>query len=404
MPTRSKVKINKSAVDKLTVGDKIWDSEIAGFGVRANKGSKTYVLKTILHGKQKFITIGKHGAPYTPDAARKKAQELLGKIVQGIDPKKESYKGMTVSALCNKYMTDHAEQHKKPSSQRMDRTNIKNHILPLLGNMRVQDVNYTDIETFRNSVKDGVTAPSDPARVIKEQGGGSATTGGEGVANKCLALLSKMFELSIKWGIRKDLANPVRGVERYKSKAIERFLNPLEIRTLFEALDAMEETKPMFVAAIRLLLYTGARSSEIQTLKWEYVDFDARLLRLPDSKTGAKVIRLNEDAIKILQGMKRLENNPYVIIGGKDASYLVNIRKPWADLLKKAGLENVRIHDLRHTFASIAVQKGITLQEIAALLGHTNTATTQRYAHLAKDQISKANDNIGSAINNYKKK
>ena len=155
---------------------------------------------------------------------------------------------------------------------------------------------------------------------------------------------------------------------------------------------------PFVIAAIRLLLFTGARLGEILTLRWEYVDLDRELINLPDSKTGRKLIYLNSLAMDVLTDLPRVEGNPFVIVGNKAGAHLVNIRKPWYRSREAAGIDDVRIHDLRHSFASIAVSGGLTLPLIGKLLGHRKSATTERYAHLADDPIRAANEEIAQLL------
>ena len=155
---------------------------------------------------------------------------------------------------------------------------------------------------------------------------------------------------------------------------------------------------PFIMAAIRLLVLTGARLNEILTLQWEWVDFDAQCLRLPDSKTGAKTICLNPPAMQVLADIPRLENNPFVICGGKPGAHLINLQKPWRRIRKLAGLDDVRLHDLRHSFASIAVASGMSLPLIGALLGHSQPQTTARYAHLSDDPLKKAVKTVGDKM------
>ena len=205
------------------------------------------------------------------------------------------------------------------------------------------------------------------------------------MANKCLALLSKMFNMAERWGMRPDGTNPCRHVDKYRSQPRERFLSEQELARLAEVLAEVagdgSET-PFTVAAVRLLVFTGARLGEILSLRWEYVDFDNAMLFLPESKTGKKVIYLSAPALEVLTNIPRIESNPYAICGEKDGAHLVNLQKPWTRIRKRAGLENVRIHDLRHSFASVAASGGLSLPMIGKLLGHTQAATTQRYAHL----------------------
>lgn len=403
MPKRSDIRITKSRVDELTPGQTIWDSEIPGFGVVANKNSKTYKLKYRLKGTQYMLTIGTHG-PLTVDEARKRAATHKSQVYAGENPAEtKKAVGLTVEALCHEYMVKHAEVVKKPRSVDSDRANIKNHVVPLLGKLPVRDVNATDVKKFKNDVQAGKTAPSDPKSVQKAQKGGSPVTGGKGVANRCLALLSKMFNLAETWGMRSKGTNPVRGVSKYKENPKERFLSDDEIAQLWRALERIETTgdegMQYPVAMVRLILLTGARRGEIQQLKWSMVDLENAKLDLPDSKTGRKTIHLPKQAVDELRTLHRLKGNPYVIVGAVEGKPLQNIRKPWKRIVTEAGLDNaIRLHDLRHTYASLAVRNGIDLYRAGKMLGHHNVETTQRYAHLEDKAFKETAIAIGDAI------
>lgn len=427
-----KVKITNAVIHSLAPGDIAWDTDIAGFGVRCQKKATIYFLKKRVHSVQKWFTIGKHGEPWTVVKAREKAVSYLGMIADGKDPAQEradSKERPTIKYLMERYLEDHAREHKKPSSLRADEANIQNHILPLLGKKHVVDVSDADIDQFKKAVRAGKTA--------KASKGAKAVSGGSVTANRCLALLSKAFNMSVRWKWRSD--NPARLVMKYKEVKRERFLSQQEFAALFDALHAEEkEGGNLFaVAALRLLTMTGARHSEILTLKWAEVDFENSRLNLPDSKTGSKSIFLSPPAKEILASLPREKDNPYVVCGTKRGTHLVNIRKTWQrvkeratlniwrqddalklridaskshnfntliSLLKKEnfdltrGLMDVRIHDLRHSFASIAAASGMSLFMIGKLLGHSQAATTQRYAHLADDPMKLANDTIGMRL------
>ncbi|WP_192385782.1 tyrosine-type recombinase/integrase [Mesorhizobium silamurunense] len=403
MPKRSQIRITKMKVDALSPGTQLWDSEISGFGVVANAHSKSYKLKYYHKGRQRMLTIGVHGSPLTVDQARKQALIYKAQQQSGEDPATvKQVVGVTVEALCAEYMEKHASVMKKAGSAHMDQANINNHVQPLLGKMAVSDVTSADIETFKLAVKSGKTAPDDPKAVQKRQRGGSPVKGGTGVANRCLALLSKMFNLAETWGLRPKKSNPVSGVTKFKERAKERFLTVDEINRLTTHLDKLEDEGELGmqfpVALIRLLMMTGARCGEIQTLKWSMVDIDGGWLNLPDSKTDRKSILLSKQAVKLLRGLPKVTGNPYVIIGGKDGKHLQNIRKPWMKIRSAVGLDDVRIHDLRHSFASIAAAEGIDLLTIGKMMGHKNSATTQRYAHLTDDHLRKASQSVGDAL------
>jgi len=195
-------------------------------------------------------------------------------------------------------------------------------------------------------------------------------------------------------------ANPVKGITRYPERPRERYLNEEELARLYQALEEeLEERGNIYiVAAIRLLVFTGARLNEILTLKWEHVWLDDSLLILPDSKTGKKGITLNTPARKVLETLPRISGNPYVICGQKEGRHLINLQKPWRRIRKRAGLEDVRLHDLRHTFASMAARQGGSLPAIGALLGHTQSQTTQRYAHMIHGYLKDLNEDVGRGL------
>lgn len=440
MATR-KVKITKTTVDKLKVGETVWDTDTSGFGIRCQKKAKVYVLKKFYNGNQYWFSLGKPSEGMTVTEARDKAKKYLGQIADGEDPaliREEKKKRPTVKDLCERFLSDYADEHKKPSSIRMDKKNIQNHILPLLGKKFVSDVSLLDIDRFKMAVKDGKTAKS----LSPTSRGGSPVKGGAGAANRCLSLLSKAFNLSIRWGMR--TTNPVQHVQKYKENKIERFLSEKEFTALAEAINQFEkreETNAYAIAAIRLLIFTGARRSEILSLRWDAVDFDRQVLKLTDSKTGAKVIYLNPPALELLSTLSRQSQNPYVICGLKPKSHLVDVNRVWRhiraratvslclqneaiqylvklnnieketltlktlkSLTDNAGIElgshltDLRLHDLRHSFASIAVGSGMSLPMIGKLLGHRQTVTTARYAHLADNPLKEANDAIGKRL------
>lgn len=405
MPPRSLEKITKSLVDRLEPGQIIWDREVHGFGVRCQKKSKSYILKTVSRGEQVWTAIGKHGSPWTPDTARREALRLLHEIQNGRDPRRK-YPGVAgrvrVSDLCERYLEDHAIPHKKASSVRTDRKNIENHVIPLMGKLFVDDVTRADIEAFQKAVRDGATIKGRP----RNYKGGAVVKGGTGVSNRCTALLSKMFNLAEAWELRPQHSNPVRAIKKYREGQKDRFLSSAEFERLGQVLAELERDNaesPFVIAAIRLLMFTGARLGEILSLRWSYVDFDRAILRLPDSKTGAKTIPLNTAALDVLNSVPRMLGNPFVIAGGREGQHLVNLQKPWHRIRTAADLSDVRIHDLRHSFASIALAGGVPLATIGKLLGHKTSLTTQRYAHLADEHLRAAAEAIGAALSQGKK-
>lgn len=380
------MKLTKKAIDLFTYNggwDVRWDDEVKGLGLRIYpSGRKSFIFRyTSRSRKKKTITIGPYGA-FTLYKARETAQAMRVDVSQGHDPlavKQADRNAPTVQALAERYMTEHAEVKKKPKSIKMDRANLDRHVLPLLGTAKVYEVSRDDISKLHHKLRD-----------IPYQ------------ANRVLALTSKMFNLAEKWGLRQDGTNPCRHVEKFAEKKVERYLSNEEISTLSNVLNEAESSQtemPSVILTIRLLLLTGSRLSEILTLKWEYVDLDNSCLRLPDSKTGAKTIYLPPSAAELLRSTVKIEGNPYVAIGRRHGSHLVNLEKPWRRIRTKAGLENVRLHDLRHTFASIAASGGMSLPMIGKLLGHSQPQTTARYAHLAANPLKEAVETIGDQIN-----
>lgn len=403
MAKRSSIRITKTVVDGLSAGQVVWDAETKGFGVRCQSKGKSYVLKTVVQGRTRWLTIGLHGSPWTPDSARIQAKKLLGEIVQGKDPTEEAKtrERVRITELCTRYLERYATPKKKASSVQLDAMNIRNHIIPLLGRKYVDDLTTTDIEIFKIAVRDGKTAPSDAKAKQKSQGGGLIVRGGPGVSNRCLTLLSTMFNQAELWGLRSKASNPVKGVARFSEKSRDRYLSVTEFGKLAATLDNVErsEAESIYaITAIRLLIATGARLSEILTLQWNHVQLDRRRMRLTDSKSGPKTIELTAQAVDLLKGLTRIDGNPYVIVGRRHGQHLIDLQRPWQRIRAAAGISDVRIHDLRHSFATIAAQNGFTREVIGKLLGHRSSETTRRYAHLAESYIAQENDKIGQLL------
>lgn len=374
-------KLTKRCVDAAKPGTTIWDGEIPGFGLRVSKsGARSYVLKYRRGAAQRWLTIGRHGAPWTPETARSEAKKLLGRIEEGQDPaaeRAENRTAETLSEFAETYLANYARQQKKASSVAEDERNLKNHILPALGRIRMRDIARADIARLHLSMKATPYA-----------------------ANRCRALLAHMFKMAERWGVRPENSNPCVHVDKYKEKGRDRFLSQAELKRLGRVLAFLERKSvaPYDIAAIRLLLLTGARLSEILKLRWDNIDFEGKQIRLSDSKTGAKTIALSAPALAVLSALERQDKNPHVICGAKAGAHLVNIQKPWRRIRKAAGLSNVRLHDLRHSYASVAVAGGMSLPLIGSLLGHSQPQTTARYAHLADDPRLAAANTVASAI------
>jgi len=359
----------------------LWDTAETGFGLKVTpSGKKIYILQYRVDGRQRRYRIGQHG-DFTPEEARQEAKRLRGKVAGGNDPaedKAQKKRSPTVSDLAARYMSEHAWVKKKPYSARQDELKLNSVILPRIGRIRAAAVKRSDVGKIHNNLR------NKPYQ-----------------ANRVLALLSKMFSLAEQWGLRPFGSNPCLGIQKFKEKSRERYLSPQELGRLGETLRRVDEEDkelPSVPLAIRLLILTGARLSEIVGLRWEHVDLDDEVLRLPDSKTGAKLIHLNRAAVDLFSNAPRVDGNPFVCPGTKPGGHLVGIQKAWSRIRALAEIKDVRLHDLRHTYASIAAGEGLSLPIIGGLLGHKKAATTERYAHLADNTKKEAANQIGSKI------
>lgn len=399
------VTITKRTVDALAMpatGEAwLWDDRLTGFGVRARNGSKTYLLQyRNAAGRSRKFTIGKHGV-ITPAEASEIARELLARIRLGADPAEERQdrrQSLTVTELATLYLADGpaSRPDKKPSSWARDRSAINRHILPLLGRKDARTLTKADIERWQADVAMGKTA----ADVKTGFRGRAIVEGGKGAAARALATLSSMLAWATDRGILKG--NPARGVLTFKGEKRERFLSIDEVARLGQALAAMVAERalnPRAADAIRLLLLTGCRKSEILTLRWAHVSTESRRITLPDSKTGARIVTLPDAAINLLATIPKEIGSPYVFPAHRGAGHLTLPYKDWQRVAKRAGLEGVRIHDLRHSFASAAVAGGASLYLTAKLLGHKQSRTTERYAHFADDPIRAAANAVADLLN-----
>ncbi len=373
--------IDAAGYERKSGADYRWDTVTTGFGLRVYpSGKKSFVVNYRVRGKQRFMTIGPYGV-LTLHQARSKAREILARARLGEDPSGKrlgDLRAPSMKDLSVRYMEEHATAHKKPATAAADRRTWDRIILKKFANRKVKDINHEEVAALHTSLR------KTPA-----------------MANQMLNIMSKAFNLAETWGWRREGTNPCRRVQRFKSERRERFLSAEELARLSEVLAESERTQsenPNVVAAFRLLILTGCRVGEILNLRWEDVDFERRCLNLPDSKTGPKTVYLNAPALQVLAGIEHLTGNAYVVPGRIEGKPLATLRFKWHRIRKKADLKDVRIHDLRHSFASFGVGLGLPLQPIGKLLGHSQIATTERYAHLADDPIRQANEKIGDHI------
>jgi integrase len=289
---------------------------------------------------------------------RREAKRLLAEVAAGRDPataRQEERNALTFGELVDLYLAEGAG-HKKASTLKADGGRIEHHLRPVLGKLRADRIGRAEIERMRNAVAAGKTAMKVTSGEKRRPG--SIAAGGKGAAAQCVALVSSIYAFAISRGVRVD--NPARGVKKAPVRKLERFLTEAEIARLGEVLDveAQKSGNPYPSAAIRLLLLTGCRKSEITNLLWDHVDFERECLRLPDSKTGAKVVYLNAPAREVLHELPRMAHSPQVIPAMRGDNARPAIDKVWSRVRRAAALTDVRLHDLRHSFASVGVAGG----------------------------------------------
>lgn len=382
------MKITKRSIEALPIKEKdsfLWDDTLAGFGVKITPtGKRSYIYQYRLGGRRgrtRRLSLGVHGH-ITTEQARREATKIAGQVAAGKDvanERRDRNKAPKVSDVMDIFFKDHVTKL-KPSTQYSYKCLAKVHIRPQLGNLKIDDLNRNDITKLHHSLCET------PYH-----------------ANRTLAVMRKMMSWAEEQGYRKHGSNPCIGIKKFREKARERFLSESELHTFAEALTKLSTDGRIthyIAGAIRLLLLTGCRLREILDLKWSEVDCDRGWLNLEDTKTGRRSIHLNKDAIQLIQSIPQIEVNPYVFCGRLTDKPIVNTAKPWKRICEEAGLSGVRIHDLRHTHASIAAIQGYSLPMIGALLGHTQAQTTARYSHLASDPIRQASEDVGTYITN----
>lgn len=377
-------KITKRLVDAAEAHSAeyfVWDSEIPGFGLRVlPSGRKGYVVQYRAGRRSRRISLGP-STVLTCEQARNRAISIVAAARNGADPAAErdaGRKAITVKELAERFDREHIAIRVKASTAKEYRRNLERFILPALGQLTVTGITRADVAKFHHDL-----------RHIPYQ------------ANRCLEVVSKMFSLAEMWGLRPDGTNPRKHIRKYPEEKRERFLSAAELRRIGEVLREMEAEGielPSAILAARLLILTGCRLNEIMTLQWDHVDLEGRALRLPDSKTGAKIVHLGQPVVELLRDAPRIKGNPWVIPGTLPGKRLSDLQPFWQRVRARAGVKDVRIHDLRHTFASTAVAAGQGLPMIGKLLGHTQAQTTARYAHLAAEPVKMAADAVAQNL------
>ena len=382
MPQKT-VKLTKAIIaDAGQTGKEyvVWDSEVRKLGLRVlPTGRRSFIYQYRIGHASKKLTLGP--GDLSLSVVRGLAQEAASKVARGIDPGKERddrRNAITVSALAERFDATHVTFQVKESTAKEYRRAIQLYILPAFGTKQVAEVTRAQLHELHRKMSGKPTQ-----------------------ANRTLEILSKMFNLAEEWGFRAPNSNPRKGIKKYPETRRERFLSESELGRVDEVLREMEQERiemPSAIAAIRLLMFTGCRLNEIMTLQWRFVDLKSALLRLPDSKTGAKNVQLGMAAINVLNRIVRVRDNPWVLTGRIEGGRLTDLQPFWQRVRARAGLNDARIHDLRHTFASYAAADGRSLHVIGKLLGHSSTETTKRYAHLSGGTMQAAADSVSAII------
>ncbi|MEQ1737489.1 MAG: site-specific integrase [Rhodoglobus sp.] len=365
-------KISLSTVRDLAPGDEVRDIELKGFGVRRQNAAISYFVHTRINGRLKRLTIGRHGSPWTPETARRYAAQLLMSVRAGEDPARARDERRRTSEpfeiIAARFLDSHGSKIKARTREEYAKL-----IRLQLG------------RAFNGKPVNAIKAPD----VARAHVSWRATPR---AANHALSVLSKLLTWATQHGYREEGDNPCTAVERYPETKRERYLSQDELVRLGKALVASESAgeNPLVVGVIRMLVLTGARLHEMLSLKWDYLDEPRRALRLPDSKSGAKTIHLNPQALQVLHELPRLNGSPWVFPGHIHGRHLVDLNKPWNAIRSQAGLADVRLHDLRHSFASLPI--------IGHLLGHSQAQTTARYAHVAPNPAQRIADAAGQRI------
>jgi integrase len=360
-----------------------FDSQLPGLALRVTPtGTRIFVVQARVAGHKRRITLG-FAPGMSLSVARKEAQQTLVAMRGGVDPtadrkarqRASAARTITIRELSEQWLADFVVPKLKPRTVYDYRNLLARHILPALGNLTVAEIDREHVERLHLNMSDI------PRR-----------------ANYTMATTRALLNFAVKRGLRPS--NPALGIKPYRENKRERFLSEVEMGAAADAISdaARDGIIGQFAAAgLRLALFTGARSGEITAFKWEHVDWERRLIRLPDSKNNEpRTVHLSDAAIEVLRTTKHV--SPFIVAGNKHNTSYQNLSRAWALARKYAGLNDVRLHDLRHSYASLAAGRGVSLHMIGKLLGHRDPNTTQRYAHLARDIVQRVNDELGAAM------
>ncbi len=385
MATQRLNKRTVEAIQPAAAGDVfLWDVVLPGFGVRVKpSGARSYVVQyRNAHGRSKRGTIGRHGT-LTLDQARRQARQLLASVGSGADPvseRKTAREAPTMNDLLDRYISDHLEAHNKARTQEEFKRIVRKHIRPAMGAMKAAGVTRQDVAKLHRALGD---TPR--------------------MANTVLSVLSKMFNLAEVWGMRPDGSNPVRLIKRYPENRRERFCTDSELGLLGVALAQAEQqqAEPQSVLdAIRLLALTGCRLSEIIRLRWADIDLEGHKLAIRDGKAGGRLQTVGAETVAFLAAMHRQDRSLWVLPHADPTKHLQDytLKKAWRRIRTRAGLEDVRLHDLRHTVGTYAGQTGANAFLIRDKLGHRTTAMTGQYVNHSHDPVRQLSDRVEGRI------
>lgn len=382
------MRLTKSAIAALPLRETdyfIWDDSLPGFGIRIRpSGTKAYVLQyRNRFQRTKRMLLGRVGE-ITLDEARRSANLEKGRISLGGDPARQrddERQSELLRDLAQQYLDHHCAGRCKPSTMAAHTWLLNKFILPHFGAQRIKEITVQDVARLHQRLAD---TPYN--------------------ANRVLGLLRAMFNKAEEWGLMQPSSNPAATIRPFTEFKRQRFLSESEFERLFAAIDELERLRVIGqyqAAAVRLLALTGCRLGEILELEWDRVDLARRQLVIERHKTdrqGAKIIPLNAAAMNVLEALASVPGNPYVIVGKDDQGHLINLQKPWGRIIRHADLPALRLHDLRHSFASFAVSAGLSLPLIGGLLGHGSPQSTARYAHLAAGPLRDATERVAEMI------
>jgi integrase len=371
-------KITLTSVAALTPGETLHDVELQGFMVRRWNQSTAYSVRGHLGGQRLTVSIGRAGT-FTPHMARKEATRILGLLAAGKDPRIDTGKVLIFSEAAEAFLA-HVAARRSEGTTREYTGHLDDHLIPRFGRKPLAGVTTADLSKLHMDLH-----------------------GRPVLANRILSTTSSLYGWAETQDLVPDLYNPARRVQRYPEESKERFLSIQELSKLGQALRELEKSgqwSPFALGAIRLLLFTGCRRNEIRMLQWPHVDWDRALINLKKAKRGKRVVYLNAGALAVLRTLRSFpdDGNPYIIRGVKDGEPYKNLQDVWQVVRERAGLTDVRIHDLRHSVASVAGADGASLPLIGALLGHQSAPATKRYLHLTGNPTRSLADRVGILI------